>query len=128
MNFLSKFEPLVYALMRIIVGLLFTCHGAQKLFGSFGGIDGHGGHVTSAQIWFFAGGIIEFVAGILVAVGFFTRIAAFIASGQMAVAYFKYHAGSGFFPIQNEGELAVVYCFIFLYIATRGTGKFGIQK
>lgn len=141
MKFLSKFEPLAYAAMRIVFGALFACHGAQKLFGMFGGINGHGGHVSPAQMWFFAGGVIELVAGLLIALGLFTRVAAFLASGQMAVAYFKFHAlavPSGvsssdawmhrLLPIINMGELAVVYCFAFLYIATRGTGKWGIQK
>jgi putative oxidoreductase len=140
MNFLAKFEGTAYALLRIVIGFLFTCHGTQKLFGAFGGVDGHGGHVSTAQMVFFIGGIIEFAAGLLILVGLFTRIAAFLASGQMAVAYFKYHAlmmlppdpGQAWmhrlFPIVNQGELAVIYCFVFLYIATRGTGKWGIQK
>lgn len=124
MKFLSKFEPTAYALMRIVIGFLFACHGAQKLFGVLGGQSMV--HVPMMLV----AGIIEFGGGVLVALGLFTRIAAFIASGQMAAAYFMAHAHAhgSYVPIVNQGEPAVMYCFVFLYIATRGTGKWGIQK
>ena len=122
MKFLSKFDPLVYAVFRIVVGFLFSCHGAQKLFGAFGG------HQTLHDPLMLAAGIIEFGGGILIMLGLATRIAAFIASGEMAVGYFMKHAGHGLFPIQNGGELAVVYCFAFLMIACKGAGKFAVQK
>src|SRR6267154_3317627 len=118
MKFLSKFEAPAYALMRLILGFLMACHGFQKLFGGLGGAKASG-----ALLIF--GGVIEFGGGLLVAVGFQTRVAAFLVSGMMAVAYFTVHAGGGFFPIMNRGELAVAYCFAFLYIATRGVGKWG---
>jgi putative oxidoreductase len=106
--------------MRIVVGLLFSCHGAQKLFGAFGGHrELHG--IT------LAGGIIEFGAGILVAIGLAASLAAFIASGEMAVAYFRTHAPHGWIPIMNRGELAVIYCFVFLYIAAHGSGRFSVD-
>jgi putative oxidoreductase len=110
----------VYALTRVVVGLLFTCHGAQKLFGALGG------ERANEPLMIF-GAVIEFFGGLLVAVGLATRIAAFLASGMMAVAYFKAHAPRGFWPIQNKGELAVVYCFVFLLIATLGGGRYSID-
>src|SRR5918998_230761 len=104
---LGRYAPYLYALMRIVLGVLFACHGAQKLFGVLGG--------EPVALFSLRGlaGIIEFVGGLLVAVGFLTSYAAFIASGEMAVAYFIAHAPRGFWPIQNRGELAVLYCFIF---------------
>ncbi len=117
----GKYSGYVYAIMRIIVGLLFACHGMQKLFGMFGGKGG-------AEGMMLLGGIIEFAGGFLVALGLFTRPAAFLSSGMMAVAYLKAHASGGFFPIVNKGELAVVYCFIFLYIFTRGAGLWSLDN
>jgi putative oxidoreductase len=118
---LGRHADLVYALMRIVVGALFACHGAQKLFGAFGG------QVMTGVPLMLAAGVIELVGGVLVAVGFAASIAAFITSGQMAVAYFMVHARGGFFPIVNKGEQAVVYCFVFLYIAARGSGRLSID-
>ena len=119
---LSGFESIAYAALRIVSGFLFSCHGAQKLFGAFGG------HQTLHNPLMLTAGIIEFGCGILILLGFFTNIAALIASGEMAVAYFTQHFPKGFFPIQNGGELAVVYCFVFLLIATHGGGKYAVQK
>src|SRR5260370_18067222 len=109
MKFLSSFEPAAYAALRIVAGFLFSCHGAQKLFGAFGG------HQTLHPPLMLAAGIIEFGGGILILLGLFTRVAAIIASGEMVVAYFLKHIHVGFFPIQNQGELAVVYCFLFVF-------------
>jgi len=97
-------------------------HGLQKLFGLFGGtaVD------LLTQRW--VGGVIELVAGVCVALGFFTSPAAFLLGGTMAVAYFQFHQPSGLLPVQNRGELAALYCFVFLFIAARGTGRFGIHK
>jgi putative oxidoreductase len=122
MKFLSRFEALAYALMRVVFGFLITCHGIQKLFGGLGGKSMI--HVPLMLV----AGIIEFGGGLLVAVGFQTRLAAFLVSGMLAVAYFTVHFPGGFFPIRNGGELAVAYCFAFLYIATRGAGKWGLDK
>ncbi len=122
MKSLSRFEPYAYAALRIVSGFLFFCHGAQKLFGAFGGPQ-----MLHPPLMLVAG-LIEFAGGILILLGLFTRIAAFLASGQMAVGYFMAHAKGGFFPIKNGGELAVVYCFLFLFIACRGAGKFGVDK
>jgi putative oxidoreductase len=117
----SKWADTLYGLMRIIIGLLFSCHGAQKLFGVLGGQGGARGLMLVA-------GIIEFGCGLLIAVGLFGALAAFLASGEMAAAYFMFHAKQGFWPILNKGELAVVYCFAFLYIAARGSGALSIDS
>lgn len=126
MDFLSKFTGPTFAAMRLVVGLSFAQHGAQKLFGWLGGMGQDGGSAPFLSLMFFAG-LVEFFGGVLVAVGFQTRWAAFIASGQMAVAYFMSHASRALFPIQNRGELAVVYCFVFLFIAAHGSGKLSLD-
>jgi putative oxidoreductase len=102
--------------------LLFAFHGAQKLLGAFGGKVAPVG----SQIWM--AGVIELVGGILIAVGLLAGLAAFIASGEMAFAYFTAHAPRNVWPILNGGELAAVYCFAFLYIASRGSGPFGVDR
>lgn len=119
-KWLGKYSDFFYALMRIIAGALFACHGAQKLFGVLGKAKAETGLMI-------VGGVIEFGGGILIAVGLFAGFAAFIASGMMAVAYFKQHLPDGYWPILNGGELAVVYCFVFLYIASRGSGILSID-
>jgi putative oxidoreductase len=119
---LGRFAPQCYALMRIAVGLLFACHGAQKLFGVLGG------QRVPIASQFGLAGVIEFVGGLMIAAGFLTGFAAFIASGEMAYAYFTAHVPRGLWPIRNGGELAVLYCFVFLYIACRGSGVWGIDK
>jgi len=122
MPFLNLFSDLLYSLMRLIAGLLFACHGAQKLFGVLGGPQ------MLHNPMMLAAGIIEFVGGVLIALGVFTTFAAFIASGEMAFAYFMGHAPHGFWPIVNHGELAVLYCFAFLYIASRGDGVWSLRR
>jgi putative oxidoreductase len=120
-RWIGKYSETLFAIMRLVIGVLFACHGAQKLFGAFGG------QVMTSNPLMLMAGIIEFLGGALVAIGLWTRFAAFIASGQMAVAYFMAHASGGFWPIVNKGELAVLYCFIFLYIASRGSGKLSVE-
>jgi putative oxidoreductase len=107
--------------MRLIVGLLFACHGGQKLLGF-----PPGGHGAGEGI-FYIGAWLELILGFLIALGLLTRVAAFVASGEMAVAYFMVHAKGDFFPIVNKGEAAVLYCFIFLFIAFYGAGRFSID-
>jgi putative oxidoreductase len=111
--------------MRIVVGLLFFCHGLQKAFGLFGGVNG-----VAAPIMSLIGvaGWIELITGALIAIGFATVKAAFIASGQMAAAYFIGHFPTGFWPILNDGEEAALYCFVFLYMSTRGAGIWSIDE
>jgi putative oxidoreductase len=121
-RYLSRYAEHAYALMRFFAGTLWFFHGTQKLFGWPGG-------KASVELASLAGvaGVIETVAGALIAVGLFGSWAAFLASGTMAVAYFLRHAPDDFFPIVNRGELAVLYCFVFLYIATRGSGAFSVD-
>lgn len=119
-KWLGKYSNFFYALLRIISGALFACHGAQKLFGVLGG-------TKQTDTLMIAAGVIEFAGGILIAVGLFAGYVAFIASGQMAVAFFKSHYPAGFWPIMNRGELAVLFCFVFLYIASRGSGILSID-
>src|SRR5437867_2633502 len=120
-NFLSKFSDHSYALMRIVAGFMFACHGAQKLFGALGG------KVAIHDPLGLVAGIVEFGAGSLIALGLLTYPVAFLASGEMAVAYFKALARGGFWPIVNLGELAVLYCFVFLFIASRGAGIWSLD-
>ena len=120
-RWLGRHAERLYALLRIVAGLLFACHGAQKLFGALGGT------AMTSNPMMLAGGIIEFGGGLLIAIGLFTSWAAFLASGEMAVAYFMVHAKGGFWPIINKGELAVAYCFLFLYIAARGSGPYSVD-
>ena len=121
MNSLGRFSDTVYCIMRLIVGLLFACHGGQKLLGF-----PPGGHGAGEGI-FLVGAWIELVAGFLIAFGLLTRPAAFLASGMMAVAYFMAHASGGFFPIQNHGESAVFYCWVFLFVFFYGPGRWSID-
>src|SRR3954452_1568532 len=105
---LGRFAPQAYALMRIAIGLLFACHGAQKLFGVLGFA-----HRVPIATQFGLAGVIEFVGGLMIAAGFMTGFAAFIACGEMAYAYVRAHTPNGPWPIRNGGELAVLYCFVF---------------
>ena len=122
----EKYTDSAYALLRIIAGILFAFHGAQKTLGVLGGFRPAAG----SELWF--AGLIELFGGLAVALGLGTRIAAFVCSGEMAVAYFQAHwrfqLGSQFFPVVNKGELAVLYCFLFLFIASRGAVKWGFVK
>lgn len=111
-----------YAALRIVAGFLFACHGAQKLFGALGGDR------VELFSMFGVAGVIELLGGALIAVGLFTPFVAFVASGQMAVAYFMAHAPQGGWPIENRGELAALYSFLFLYLATRDSGLLSIDR
>ena len=118
---LGRFDSQIHALLRIVSGLLFACHGAQKLFGVLGGQR----VVLTSQ--FGAAGVIEFFGGLMIATGIFAGFAALIAAGEMAFAYFQVHAPKSPFPIVNGGELAALYCFLFLHIAARGNGRWSVQ-
>ncbi|HEY0427257.1 MAG TPA: DoxX family protein [Pyrinomonadaceae bacterium] len=130
MGFLRKYEPYFYALLRIIAGFLILWHGAQKLLG-FPPMQmppGAPAPPPGISPLMAVAGTIELVGGILILIGFFAGITAFIASGLMAVAYFMVHFSMAkFLPIQNQGELAVIYCFVFLYIAARGSGILSVD-
>jgi putative oxidoreductase len=119
---LGRHADRVYAIFRIVIGFLFMCHGLQKVFGLMGGQK-----ADLSTLGGFAG-VIELVCGFLVMIGLLTSWAAFLASGTMAVAYFMVHFPQGFWPIQNYGEPAVLYCFAFLYIAARGAGPWSVAR
>jgi putative oxidoreductase len=118
----NEWEPRVLSIVRIMVGLLFIEHGMSKLLGFPPGPSPS----MFALAWF--AGVIELVGGALVVLGLFTRIAAFIMSGEMAIGYFLSHAPRGFFPMLNGGDAAVLYCFIFLYFAVAGGGVWSLDR
>ena len=120
--FMSSYNSQVYALMRIVAGFLFLWHGAQKLFGIPSAMPGD----VPAFIIYGAGSI-ELIGGTLIMIGLFTRWAAFLTSGQMAVAYWMVHGTKALLPIQNQGELAALYCFVFLFISTQGGGILSVD-
>ena len=120
-TFLSRFAPQTYALMRIVAGLLFLFHGTQKILSW--PAESHGG---PPFVVYGAGGI-ELIGGALICIGLFTSWGAFIASGEMAVAYWWMHAPKGLFPLNNGGEMAALYCFVFLCIAAHGAGIWSVD-
>lgn len=122
-GFLDRHAERIYALMRIVVPFIYLCHGAQKFFGVLGGHPVWGGPPL-----FIAAGIIEMTCGPLMLLGLLTRAAAFVAAGEMAAAYFLMHLPHGPWPILNHGELPVVLCFVFLYIAARGPGIWSLDR
>ncbi len=126
MKWFSNYSDYAYALLRIMAGFMFSFHGVQKVLGILSDFQ----PAVGSQLW--VGGVIELVCGLLILIGFQTRWAAFLASGEMAVAYFQLHwkfqMGAQFFPAINKGELAVLYCFIFLLIACRGGVKWSVDK
>ena len=119
-TWLERYSDSIYFLLRFVVGFLLACHGAQKMFGVLAGTRAH----TVLPI---IAGCIELLAGPLIAAGLLTSVAAFIASGEMAFAYFLSHAPRDFWPIKNKGELAATFCFVFLYIAARGAGLISLD-
>jgi putative oxidoreductase len=122
---ISNWSPRLLSVLRIMAGLLFMCHGSQKLFNCPPAAEPMNIPIFS----FPAGiaGILEFFGGLLIVLGLFTRPVAFILSGQMAVAYFMAHAKNSFWPLLNHGELAVLYCFVFLYFAAAGPGPWSLD-
>jgi putative oxidoreductase len=124
---MKKLAPYALSLLRLITGFLFAFHGAQKLFGAFGGMGGRGASVHLLSQLGLAG-VLEFFGGLLILTGLFTRPTAFLLCGQMAVAYFQGHAVRGPWPLQNGGELAVLYCFIYLYLFAAGPGPISLDR
>ena len=126
MKQLEKYADYAYALMRIVAGFILMFHGAQKILG----VLTESQPPVWSQLWI--GGLIELVGGLAVMLGFQTRVAAFLCSGMMAVAYFQFHwkfqIGPNIFPALNKGELAVLLCFVFLFIACRGGVKWCLDK
>ena len=123
-RFLGRYEPFIYALLRIVIGFFFMLHGAQKLFA----FPPSGKPAMPLDTFMTVTGILELVLGLMVMLGLFAGFAAFIASGMMAVAYFMAHQPQGALPIQNGGELAALYCFVFLYIAARGSSVLSVDS
>lgn len=126
MNVVERFKswaPQILSIFRLLAGTMFACHGAQKIFGAFGGLPPG---VPNSLIW--TAGPLEFFGGLLIAIGLFTRPVAFLLSGMMAIAYFKGHAPNGFFPKANGGEPAVLYCWLFLYLAAQGPGAWAVDN
>src|SRR5258707_1272916 len=135
MNFLNRFADPFYCITRLIVGLMFACHGGQIVFGMFGGMAG------SDEMMMQVGGWIQLVGGLLIAFGLLTRLAAFICNREMAVAYFMIHVANAptpiakFFPISsarpqfsNKGELAIFYCFVFLFVVFYGPRRWSLEE
>lgn len=124
-SFFASWTPRLLSILRIVTAFLFIAHGAQKLFG-FLAPPGMPAFPLLSQMGI--GGVLEFFGGSLLLLGMFTRPVAFILSGMMAVTYFQMHAPGGFWPLQNKGELAVLYCFVFLFLAVAGGGVWSIDR
>ncbi|WP_395571598.1 DoxX family protein [Streptomyces sp. BK79] len=125
---LNSAQPYALGLFRMVVGLLFACHGAASLFGVLGGASGGGGTVETGTWpgWYAA--VIQLVGGGLVMLGLGTRAAALVASGSMAYAYFKVHQPSALWPMENGGEASAMFCWAFLLLAFTGSGAFGLDR
>jgi putative oxidoreductase len=124
---LRTLAPRALSVLRIMAGFTFSLHGFQKMLGLFGGMGGKGATaVFGSLIW--TAGLFELVGGLLLVLGLFTRPVAFLLCGEMAVAYFRQHAPRGFWPLLNGGELAVLYCFVFLYLAAAGPGTVSLDQ
>jgi putative oxidoreductase len=123
-RFLGRYSTYIYAILRIVSGFVFMLHGAQKFFG-FPPSAKAGGQLDAFST---VGGAIELVGGLMILIGLFSAIAAFIASGEMAVAYFMFHQPNGPLPPSNGGDAAILFCFIFLYIASRGSGVWSVES
>ena len=120
----ARYQPQLLGLLRIVAGLLFLAHGVVKLFGfPPGAPPGQQELLTLFGI----GAVIELVGGTLIMIGLFTRPAAFVAAGEMAVAYWMFHAPSSFYPVANGGDAAILYCFLFLYLVAAGPGAFSVD-
>ncbi|MFZ3557325.1 DoxX family protein [Streptomyces sp. BH055] len=125
---LNSAQPYALGLFRIVIGLLFTCHGASSLFGVLGGAMGNGGTVPTGTWpgWYAA--VIQLVGGALVLLGLGTRFAAFVAAGSMAYAYFKVHQPEALWPLQNGGEPSVMFCWAMLLLVFTGSGALGLDR
>ncbi|MBL4927906.1 DoxX family protein [Fuscibacter oryzae] len=120
---LDRYTPQALGALRIVSALIFTAHGTQKLFGFPAGERGQPEPFSLMGL----GGVIELIGGVLLLIGLFSRPVAFILSGQMAVAYWMFHAPSSFFPIQNGGDAAILYCFVFLLFVVTGPGAWSMD-
>ena len=123
----NRAAQVTYFLLRVVAGLLFLQAGGMKLFAWFGGIPSAMGGQPPLMSQMGIGGVLEFFGGLAILLGLLTRPVAFILSGEMAVAYWQFHAPHGLWPIQNHGESAVLFCFIFLYMAAQGGGDWSLD-
>ena len=123
---LNDWSGYARSVLRILVGVLFALHGFQKLFGMFGGLGGHGASPLWSESW--VAGVIESFGGAAIFLGLYTRPVALLLCGEMAVAYFQKHLPRGFWPIQNAGEVAVLYCFLFGYLCIAGGGPLSLDR
>jgi putative oxidoreductase len=121
---LSRYQPYLLAALRIVAGVLFVSHGLAKVVGFPVAPPG----VQPLTSLFGIGGVIEIVTGALIILGLFTRAAAFVAAGQMAIAYWMFHAPQNFYPAANGGDAAILFCFVFLYIVAAGPGAFSLES
>ena len=124
MDFLAPHAAKVLSLLRIVTGLMFVQHGTQKIFGFPQAANGPFELVSQMGV----GGVLELVGGVMIVLGLFTRPVAFVLSGMMAVAYFQFHAASSLYPLVNGGELAALYCFVFLYLSFAGPGEWALDR
>jgi putative oxidoreductase len=124
-NPLEPYEPQLRSLFRIMAAFTYSLHGFQKFFGMFGGI---GGARVPVNNMLGVAGLIESIGGPLLILGLFTRPVAFLLSGEMAIGYFRTHAPRGFWPLLNGGELAVFYCFMFLWLSAAGAGPWSVDR
>jgi putative oxidoreductase len=120
-----RYEPVLRSLARIVIGFTFSLHGWQKVFGMFGGL---GGNTPPLNSMLGAAGVIETIGGALIILGIFTRPVAFLLAGEMAIGYFRTHAPRGPWPLTNGGELAVFYCFFFLWLSAAGAGPWSLDR
>ncbi len=124
---MDRAVQVAYFLLRVVAGLMFLQAGGMKIFGWFGGMPNEPGGAAALMSQTGIGGILEVCGGLAVMLGLFTRPAAFILSGEMAVAYWQFHAPDGAWPVQNHGGQSVLFCFIFLYMAARGSGDWSLD-
>ncbi len=124
---LKTLTPRALSVLRIVAGFTFSLHGFQKLFGLFGGMGGKGATAMFGSLMWTAG-VLELAGGLLLVLGLFTRPVAFLLCGEMAVAYLRQHSPQAFWPILNSGEAAVLYCFIFLFLAVAGPGTVSLDR
>jgi putative oxidoreductase len=122
---LAPYEPMLRSLFRIMAAFTFSLHGWQKFFGAFGGL---GGFKPPLGSMLGTAGLIETIGGGLIILGLFTRPVAFLLAGEMAIGYFRTHAPRGFWPLLNGGELAVFYCFLFLWLSAAGPGPWSLDR
>jgi putative oxidoreductase len=125
---MNRAAQVTYFLLRVVAGFLFFQSGGLILFGWYGGMPGPPGSAPPLMSEVGIGGILEFIGGIMIMLGLFTRPVAFIMSGMMAVAYWQFHAPQGGWPLQNQGVAAVLFCFLFLYMAARGAGIWSLDS